>query len=79
MSKELDFDGWWEGTAVYTCDCCHSEEKFRFDDEDEAKNSKEHRKILREDKGWFTTKIEGVWHDFCSEKCRNKYIRNNTI
>lgn len=46
MSRELEFDGWWEGRAVYSCDCCHKTESFRFDSEDI--DSKAHRKELRE-------------------------------
>ena len=79
MAKELEFDGFWEGSAAYTCDCCGAAVKFRFDSEEEAKASKEHRKALREKRGWITTQVDGIWHDFCSEKCRNQYIRNNTI
>ena len=48
MSRELEFDGWWEGRAVYSCDCCHKTESFRFDSEDI--DSKAHRKELREKK-----------------------------
>jgi hypothetical protein len=77
MSKELNFDGYWEGEAVYTCDCCGKRYKFRFDSEDEAK-SKTHRENLR-GMGWMVTKVNGRFIDVCSEACRNKYIRNNTI
>lgn len=79
MSRELDFTGWWEGYAVYTCDCpgCARTEEIKFDSEDEN-NSKEHRRLLRQDKGWITTKVNGRWKDFCSESCRNKYIRMKT-
>ena len=37
------------------------------------------RKELREKKGWVTTKVNDRWKDFCSEECRNRYIRNQTI
>lgn len=79
MSKELVFDGWWEGRAEYSCDECRKTESFLFTDEEEAKDSRAHRKSLREDFGWITTKVEGQWRDFCSESCKNKYIRENTI
>lgn len=49
MGRDLEFDGWWEGEAVYTCDCCHKEERFRFDGEDIDSNL--HRQELRR-KGW---------------------------
>lgn len=78
MRDELEFDGFWEGATPYRCDCCGKVEKFRFDDKDEAFNSKKHRGILHE-KGWITTKVNGRWVDFDSEACRNKYIRNNTF
>ena len=29
------------------------------------------------EKGWMACKIHGEWHDFCSEYCRNKYIKEN--
>lgn len=79
MSRELEFDGYWEGAACYSCDCCGKTVKFRFDSEDEAKNAKAHRKALREGKGWITTQVNGIWRDFCKESCRNKYIRTNTL
>ena len=79
MARELEFDGFWEGRAVYSCDTCGKTESFRFDSEEEAKAARRHRRILREKKGWITTKVEDRFHDFCGETCRNRYIRNNTI
>ena len=79
MAKELEFDGFWEGMACYSCDYCGATVKIRFDSEDEAKDSRIHRKHLREDCGWITTKVNGNWKDFCSEAHRNKYIRAQTI
>ena len=79
MSRELVFDGWWEGAAEYSCDCCGKTVKFRFDCEDDAKNSKAHREALRRKRGWITTQVEGVWRDFCGESCKNRYIRQNTL
>lgn len=78
MRDELEFDGFWEGATPYRCDCCGKVEKFRFDSKDEAFDSKKHRKILRE-RGWLTTKVNDQWKDFCSEECRNQYIRSNTL
>lgn len=77
MSRELEFDGYWEGEAVYSCDCCGHSERFRFDS-DEI-DSKKHRAELRTKKGWITTKVNDEWKDFCSENCRNKYIRQQTL
>jgi len=79
MSKHLNFDGYWEGEAVYECDQCQTDQKFRFDDEEEAKDSKTHRKTLRENHGWVMAKVNGQWKEFCCEDCRNKYIRSNTL
>jgi len=80
MAKEdFEFDGFWEGVAPYSCDNCHTTVKFRFDSEDSAKNYRRHRRILKEDNGWIFTKVNGEWRDFCSEACRNAYIRRNTF
>lgn len=77
MSRELQFDGYWEGEAVYTCDNCRKTgAKFRFDSEDVG--SKEHRTELRK-QGWHFNKVNNQWKDFCCERCRNEYIRKNTI
>lgn len=76
MSRELDFDGFWQGHVIYSCDGpqCRSEELFRFDDEDEV-YSQEYIQELRQRKGWITTKVNGQWRDFCCETCRNNYIK----
>ena len=78
MSRELLFTGYWEGDAVYSCDCpgCNESKIFSFDSDDI--DSKLHRKILRENNGWITTKVNGEWRDFCSEECRNKFIKMST-
>lgn len=77
MSRELEFDGWWEGVAVYTCDCCHkTTAKFRFDSE--VIDSKKHRAEMRK-QGWHFDRVNGKWVETCCEQCRNKYIRNNTF
>ena len=39
MSRELVFDGYWEGTADYSCDQCGKTVKFRFDSEESANNA----------------------------------------
>jgi hypothetical protein len=75
MSRDLEFTGWWEGDAVYSCDCCGKSEPFAFDSEDI--DSKAHRAELRK-RGWNFCKVDGEFRDFCSERCRNQYIRNNT-
>ena len=80
MARELEFDGFWEGTACYTCDCqgCKKTVRFRFDSQEEANDFKGQRDHLRKN-GWIATKVDGNWHDFCCEACRNKYIRMNTL
>lgn len=74
MSRDLDFSGWWQGDAVYSCDNCHQSEEFPFDSEDI--DSKAHRAELHK-KGWISTKVNGEWKDFCCERCRNEYIKKN--
>lgn len=78
MSRELQFDGYWEGEAVYTCDNCHKARmKFRFDSEEI--DSRGHRAEMRRN-GWKApTEVEGRLFDFCCERCRNEYIRKNTF
>lgn len=77
MSRELEFDGYWEGNTVFTCDCCGKTAKFRFDSQEEA-FSPEHRTILRK-RGWVLIQVNGDLKNFCTESCRNKYIREQTI
>lgn len=74
MSRDLEFTGWWQGDAVYSCDNCGCSEAFVFDSEDI--DSKAHRAELRK-RDWIFTKVEGEWKDFCCEKCRNDYIKKN--
>lgn len=80
MARELEFDGYWEGNVCYTCDCseCRKSVKIRFDSESGAKDFKAERVILKQH-GWSATKVNGNFRDFCSESCRNKFIRYNTI
>lgn len=75
--RDLEFDGYWEGDAVYYCDNpgCKVHKSFRFDSEDV--DSKGHRAELRK-QGWITTKVNGEWKDFCCENCRNQYIKTQT-
>lgn len=75
MSRELEFDGYWEGNEVFTCDTCGKTAKFRFDSEDVG--TKEHSAELRK-RGWLLTKLNGVLFDSCCERCRNEYIKKNT-
>lgn len=75
MSRDLDFTGWWEGNAVYSCDNCHKSEEFPFDSEDI--DSRAHRAELRK-KGWVFTKVDGEFRDFCGYDCRDSFIRKHT-
>ncbi len=79
--RDLNFDGYWTGEVIYECDCpgCNVHYSFPFTSEEEAKNAKEQTAQLRKDCGWITTKVNGQFHDFCSETCRNKAIRMWTI
>ena len=78
MSVEFEWDGWWEGAACYSCDCCGKTEKTRFESEEESREYAKRREQLKK-QGWIFTKVNGKYRDFCGEQCRNKYIRNNTI
>lgn len=62
------------GEIVCTCDNCSSEERFDFDN-----NYPDFRKVQDElrEIGWMPCKVNGEWHDFCCEKCRNTYIKEN--
>ena len=78
MSRETHFDGWWEGEVEITCDGCHKKHLvFHCDDEDDFKNYAR-EKAAKQKEGWITTKVNGQFAEFCSEDCRNAYIRNNT-
>lgn len=79
MSTQLNFDGYWEGIAEYSCDNCGKTVKFRFDDEESGKDYKGRRTQLKEKFGWQFTKVNDIWVEFCSETCRNSYIRKNTF
>ena len=75
MSKEIDWSPFYgEGEIVCTCDQCKKEERFEFEDNypDYAKAQRELREI-----GWQSIKSKGVWLDFCCERCRNTYIKEN--
>ena len=77
--QDFEWDGYWEGAVPYSCDTCGKTIRFRFDSEESAKNYRRHRRILKEDEHWIFTKVNGKWIDSCCERCRNEYIRKNTI
>lgn len=79
MSRELEFTGWWEGDVVFTCDNCGKEVRFKFDDEESAKNVSGQRNALRRKRGWQFDRVKCHFIDACCEKCRLEYIRNNTF
>ena len=74
--RDLEYPGYWEGEAVYSCDCCGKDVSFPFDSEDI--DSKAHRKELLERLEWITTQMDGEWHAFCCAACQNKNIRDTT-
>ncbi len=78
MRDELEFDGFWQGKVPYRCDNCMKTELFRFDDRDEAFDYKGQRSKLRA-KGWLSAKVNGVYRDFCCEKCQSAYVKRNTF
>lgn len=75
MSKEIEWSPFYgEGEIVCYCDQCRKEERFDFDDN--APDYESAQKELHEI-GWNTLKANGKYYDFCSERCRNKYVKEN--
>lgn len=73
MSKDIDWSTTYgEGTIVCTCDNCHKEEEFDFED-----NNPDYRSVQKQlfEKGWESLKISGIWYDFCCEECRNRFVK----
>lgn len=63
------------GDIVCYCDNCSATEEYEFDDcHPDYQGAQEHIRDL----GWTSTKVHDIWRDFCSEKCRNEYIKENT-
>lgn len=77
MSKEVDWGvlhG--EGSILCTCDNCGAEENVADFDDGHPDYRQAQGEI--EDMGWMSTKVHGVWYDFCSESCRNNFIKNRS-
>lgn len=73
MSKEIEWSELYGvGTIVCTCDNCSAQEEFEFDDNNPDFRAAQN--ALRRF-GWMSCKVHGEWYDFCSEKCRNNYIK----
>ncbi len=73
--KEIEWSKYYgAGEVVCTCDNCHTEKRFEFED-----NNPDYKSIQMElnKLGWMPTKLGGRWHDFCCEKCRNTYIKEH--
>lgn len=73
MSKEIEWSEMYGvGTIVCCCDTCSAVEEFDFDDNypDFEAAQRELKKL-----GWMPCKVNGRWYDFCSEKCRNAFIK----
>lgn len=75
MSKEVEWGvihG--EGEIICTCDACGDEYAFPFED-----GQVDYREAQRaiEEEGWTSCQVNGEWHDFCCEKCRNDYIKKH--
>lgn len=64
-----------EGTIVCVCDQCGKEEEYPFDNGYPDFRSFQ-KKLFG--MGWKSAQIFGQWRDFCGEKCRNEFIKNNT-
>lgn len=75
MSKEVEWGvihG--EGTINCLCDNCGAEEAVDFDD---GYPDFRMAQAQIEELGWLSTKVHGEWKDFCCERCRNQYIKEN--
>ena len=73
--KDLEWsDIYGEGEIVAECDCCGNTERTEF-----TENYPDYKSFQNElkEKGWMACKIHGELHEFCSEYCRNKYIKEN--
>ena len=76
MSKEVEWGlAYGEGQVVCSCDNCHSDERFDFEDNNPDYPECQRKLLFR---GWVSTKFHGVWKDFCCETCRNEYIKSHT-
>lgn len=75
MSKECQWSHiHGEGTIVCTCDQCGHTHEHDFDG-----GSPDYRgaqEAIKAD-GWISRKIEGQWHDYCSERCYYNWIKEN--
>lgn len=74
--KDIDWSPiYGEGNIVCTCDNCGREHEVDFDGG--APDFREAQAEIRS-MGWQSLKIGGEWRDFCCEKCRNQFIKNNS-
>lgn len=74
MSKEVEWSHiHGEGEIVCSCDHCGEEERIEFFERPDYREAQSEIEQL----GWTSSRINGEWHDFCSMKCRNDYIRKN--
>lgn len=75
MSKDIDWGlihG--EGEIVCTCDQCGREHRVDF--EDGFPGYPEAQAEIRS-MGWVSMKQDDEWLDFCGQRCRNQYIKEN--
>ena len=73
MSKDVDWSPFYgEGEIVCRCDKCHREERFDFDD-NHPDYAAAQRKLYG--MGWLSFKSKDRWFDFCSEECRDRFIK----
>ena len=73
--KEVEWGPYYgEGDIQCTCDNCGNQHLVECNGEPDFKMAQE--EIRKE--GWISTKVHGIWYDFCSEKCRNSFIKRNS-
>lgn len=76
MSKEIEWGQiYGEGDVVCTCDQCGHPLRFPFED-----STPDYKRVQKQifAMGWTSCQVNGIWRDFCSEYCRNQYIKKNT-
>lgn len=75
MSKDIEWGiihG--AGDIVCMCDSCFDEERWPF--EDKNIDYREAQAMLKR-LGWTSCQVKGTWYDFCTEECRNDFIKQH--
>lgn len=63
-----------EGDILCTCDQCGNEHLVECDGAPDFREAQAEIRSM----GWTSTQVNGIWRDFCCERCRNEYIKENS-